>query len=86
MAKQKTINQQAKVGNEDLTATFRFIKTGTDGYGVDTKELAFALHIQHDVGPDGHGKRPDWSGPAQDPQHRPPRVRNWAGPRRDRPI
>lgn len=56
MAKQKTINQQAKIGNEDLTATFKFIKTDVDGYGVAIKELSFALNIQHDVGPDNHGK------------------------------
>ncbi len=56
MVKQKTINQQAKVENEDLMATLQFIKTDVDGYGAPIKELSFALHIKHDNGPDGHGR------------------------------
>lgn len=56
MAKQKTINQQAKVGNEDLIMTFQFIKTAVDEYGEPIKELTVALHIRHDNGPDGYGR------------------------------
>ena len=56
MAKQKTINIEAKVGNEDLTATIQFIKTDVDGYGAPIKELAFALHISHTNGENGYGR------------------------------
>jgi len=56
MTKQKTINQQAKVGNDDLMATFQFIKTDVDGYGAPIKELGFALNIEHDIGPSGYGR------------------------------
>lgn len=56
MVQRKTINQDAKVGNEDLTATFQFIKTDIDGYGAAINELAFALHIKHDDGSSGYGR------------------------------
>lgn len=56
MAKQKTINQQAKIGNEDLTATLQFVKTDVDGYGAPIKELTLALVIEHDNGPNGYGR------------------------------
>ena len=56
MARQLTVNEEAKIGNEDLTATLQFTKTGTDGYGADIKELSFALHIKHISGTSSHGR------------------------------
>lgn len=56
MVKRKTTNQDAKVGNEDLTATFQFRTTSIDGYGEDIKELTFSLVIKHDTGPSGYGR------------------------------
>lgn len=56
MAKQLTVNEQAKVGNDDLTATLQFVKVGDDGYGGAIKELSFALHIQHASGTSSHGR------------------------------
>lgn len=53
MAKQRTISEEAKIENEDLTATLSYIPTSYDGYGAPIKELAFALQVQHVSGTQG---------------------------------
>lgn len=50
MAWEKTVNKQAVVTNENLTANFQFIKVGEDGYGADIKELFMTLIIRLDNG------------------------------------
>lgn len=50
MAWSKNVNLNADITNENLSAQFHFIKTGTDGYGGDIKDLAMTLRIELDDG------------------------------------
>jgi len=47
---------EAAVSNEDLAATFEFIKVGTDGYGAPINDLAFTLRIKHVTGSGGYSR------------------------------
>jgi len=46
MVRQKNINLDAKISNQDLEGRFAFVFTGHDGYGEPILELAFDLIIK----------------------------------------